>query len=293
MYGKALAEMMRHILVAVDLDVQAATATTLARALAGPEARVRIVHAYQPTAAAAIAGTSAPATRDACLDLLRKHAGSIPGAEHKQLEGPPARAILEEARAWRADTIVVAPRSRSTVERFLMGSVSTDILRNADANVLVARPGTNTFRSLLVCTDLHDPSRRAATLAAHLAERTGASATLLFAADPAFWGPNATAPWPPEAYDLDANWLDRAQQEALHEWLRSKVKDFNARHFAGRAAPVVKEGTPKDVLVREASRHDLVVLGTHGPNLYERAVVGSVAEHVAARAATSVLVVKN
>lgn len=282
---------MRHILVTVDLDVQAPTAIALAHALRGPETRVRIVHAYQHDATARAGAHAAPA-RDACLDLLRKHAGSIPGAEHKQLDGPAAQAVLDEARAWRADAIVVAPRPRSTVERFLLGSVSTDLLRNAKTNVLLARPAAHKIRSLLVCTDLHEPSRRAAALAAQLAERTGAAITLLFAADPAFWGPNATAPWPPEAYDLDADWLDRAQQAALHEWLRSKVQHFNAEHLGGRANTLVKEGSPKEIILREAARHDLVIVGTHGPNLYERTVLGSVAEHVAARAPTSVLVVK-
>lgn len=280
---------MQRVLVAVNLDAQAPTALALARALVGPDTEVRVVHAYSPSAAA-IAG-AAP-SRDACLDLLRKHAGSIPDAQPKQLDGAPARAILEEARAWGADTIVVAPRSRSTVERFLMGSISSDVLRNAEANVLLARPGASAVRRLLVCTDLHEPSRRAALLASRLGGRTGASTTLLFAADPAFWGPDATAPWPPEAYQLDAEWLDRAQQEALHEWLRAKVRAFNDQYLGGRATPVVREGHPKDVLLREAARHDLVVLGTHGPSLYERAAVGSVAEHVAARAPTSVLVVR-
>lgn len=283
---------MRHILAAIDLDAHAPTVLALARAVAGPESRIRLVHAYQPAAAAALSGSSAPTSREASLDALRKHAEAIPGAEHKPLDGPPARAIIEEARAWRADTIVVAPTSRSRVERFLMGSVSSEVLRNADANVLLARPTASTLRRLLICTDLHEPSRRAAIVAARLAERTSAQSTLLFAADPAFWGPNATAPWPPEAYEIDSDWLDRAHQEALHKWLRSKLEEFNARHLGGRSLALMKEGSPKEVILQEAFAHDLVIMGTHGPNVYERAVVGSVAEHVAAHASTSVLVVK-
>lgn len=283
---------MRHVLAAIGLDAHASTVLALARAVAGPETTIRIVHAYQPPASAALSGASMPTTREACLAELRKHAEAVPRAEHKQLDGPPARAILEEARAWRADTIVVAPSSRSPVERFLMGSVGTEILRHADANVLLARPSATTLRKLLVCTDLHEPSRRAALVAHELAERTHAASTLLFAADPAFWGADATAPWPPDAYDIDANWLDRAQQEALHEWLRTKLREFNARHLEGKASPIVKEGGPKELILGEAQTHDLVVLGTHGPTLYERAAIGSVAEHVAARARTSVLVVK-
>lgn len=283
---------MRHILVAIDLDAQASTALAAARAVAAPTTRIRVVHAYDPRLAPVSPGSTAPASHEAPLQLLRKHAQAIAGAEHKQLEGPPARAIIEEALAWRADTIVVAPDPRSRVDRLLSGSVSGEILRKADANVLLARPAPTTLRRVLVCTDLHEPSRRAALVAGRLAERSQAAATLLFAADPAFWGPNATAPWPPEAYDLDADWLDRAQREAIHDWLRTKLREFNATHLAGKATPVVREGSPKEVILEEAQGQDLIVVGTHGPNAYERAVVGSVAEHVAARAPASVLVVK-
>lgn len=283
---------MRHLLVAIDLDAQASNALALARALAAPDTRIRVVHAYVPRIAAAAASPTIHVSREASRSILRKHAEAIAGAEHKQLEGPPARAIIDEARAWRADAIIVAPSPRSGVERLLAGSVSSEILRKADTNVLLARPMASALRKLLVCTDLHEPSRRAALVAQLLAERAQATATLLFAADPAFWGPAATARWPPEAYDIDADWLDRAQQEAIHEWLRAKLREFNADQLAGKAIPLVREGGPKEIILQEARGHDLVVVGTHGPNAYERAVVGSVAEHVAARASTSVLVVK-
>ena len=282
---------MRHILVAIDLDEHAATAIRVARSIAGPEARIRVVHVDTSPAAAAHAGSSPPATPEGRLRALREHAGTIPGAEHNMLEGPTARAILEEAHAWRADTIVLAPRSKSRLERLLMGSVSTEILKQARCNVLLARPA-RAIERILVCTDMHEPSQRAARLAAQLAPRRGATLTLLFAADPALWGPRATAPWPPEAYEIDADWLDRAQQEALHEWLRKKLQEFNGKHMSGAAHAVLEDGSPKDVLTRAAGEHDLVVVGTHGPNAYERAFVGSVAEHVAARAPASVLVVK-
>lgn len=276
---------MTRILAAIDLGAQATTALRLAQAVAGPTSSIRIVHAARQE-------TATPSPRDAALSLLREHAATLPGAEHKLLGGPPARAILDEARDWRADLIVVAPKARSPVERLLMGSVSSEILRDADANVLVARPTAAPLRRLLVCTDLHAPSQRAAAVAARLAQQAGAATTLLFAADPAFWGPDATAPWPPEAYDIDADWLDRAHQEALHQWLRTKVKEFNAKHFGGQATPIVRDGSPREVILDEARRHDLVVVGTHGPNLYQRATIGSVAAQVAARAETSVLVVK-
>lgn len=283
---------MRRVLIAIDLDDEAGTVLSVARSVAGNEAVYRVVHVYRHASAAAFSGTSSAHGRESALNLLRKHAATIPRAEHKLLEGEPAPAILDEAHAWRADTIALAPHSKTRIERLLLGSTSERVLRKASTNVLFARRSLRATERVLVCTDLHVPSRVAAQLAAQIAARSGSKLSLLFAVNPAFWGPKSEAPWPPDAIDMDADWLDRAQQEALHAWLVTRLHAFNAEHLGGRAEAVVREGVPEEVILDAASDHDLVVVGTHGPTAYERAVVGSVAEAVASRAPTSVLVAK-
>jgi nucleotide-binding universal stress UspA family protein len=52
----------------------------------------------------------------------------------------PARAILAEAGARRADLIAVATHARSGVARFRLGSVADKVVRAAPCPVLVARP---------------------------------------------------------------------------------------------------------------------------------------------------------
>lgn len=44
--------------------------------------------------------------------------------------GDPARTILEDADEHDVDLIVLAKRHQSTLERWLLGSVATDVLRN-------------------------------------------------------------------------------------------------------------------------------------------------------------------
>lgn len=283
---------MRRVLIAIDLDDEAGTVLGAARSVAGNDATYRVVHVFRHAATAAVAGSSPPEGREGALNMLRKHAATIPGAEHKLLEGEPAPAILDEADAWRADTIALAPHSKTRIERLLLGSTSERVLRKASTNVLFARRPSRPIERALVCTDLHAPSRVAAQLAARIAAGSGAKLSLLFAAHPAFWGPKSEAAWPPDAIDMDADWLDRAQQEALHAWLATKLHAFNAEHLGGRAEAILREGVPEEVILDAARDHDLVVVGTHGPTAYERAVVGSVAEAVASRASTSVLVAK-
>ncbi len=56
-------------------------------------------------------------------------------------EGDPGEAIIEAARAENADMIVVGSHGRGAVGRFLIGSVSDHVVRNAPCPVLVVRSG--------------------------------------------------------------------------------------------------------------------------------------------------------
>lgn len=53
--------------------------------------------------------------------------------------GDPARVILEEAKEWGADLIVVGSRGLGAAGRLLLGSVSTSVVQHAPCDVLVVR----------------------------------------------------------------------------------------------------------------------------------------------------------
>ena len=50
-----------------------------------------------------------------------------------------ARAILDEAKEWGAELIVVGSHDRSRVERFLMGSIAESVVKHAPCSVLVLK----------------------------------------------------------------------------------------------------------------------------------------------------------
>ncbi len=60
--------------------------------------------------------------------------------EAKILAGRPKAAILDEARAWEADLVVVGSHGMSGVERFLLGSVSLAVASHAHCSVEIVRP---------------------------------------------------------------------------------------------------------------------------------------------------------
>jgi nucleotide-binding universal stress UspA family protein len=55
------------------------------------------------------------------------------------VEGDPKSQILDAAKEWRADMIVLGSHGRTGLGRFLMGSVSQDVVRHAHCSVEVFR----------------------------------------------------------------------------------------------------------------------------------------------------------
>ena len=62
-------------------------------------------------------------------------------AEGITLEGAPETAIIDHAKTWGADLIVVGMRDRSLLERLLLSSISEGVVKHAPCSVLVIKHG--------------------------------------------------------------------------------------------------------------------------------------------------------
>ena len=62
------------------------------------------------------------------------------------VEGPAAAAIVDEAKSWRADLVVVGTRGNGLLKRLLLGSTARSVLHHADASVLITRPTRSAVR---------------------------------------------------------------------------------------------------------------------------------------------------
>lgn len=75
-------------------------------------------------------------------DLLNAFASTRISPTLKFVEtGSPIEKIVEAARNWPADLIVVGTRGRSALSSLVLGSVAQGVLRHAPCPVLVVRPG--------------------------------------------------------------------------------------------------------------------------------------------------------
>ena len=139
----------KRILVAVDESAFAAHAAEVAIDLSkslGSE--VAFISVVDPDVTCVGADAGVPIDRMAAMQeqetkrlllAFQERAASNPVALIFVDVGRPATKIVEGARNWRADLIVIGSHGRGGVERILLGSVAESVLRHAPCPVLVIR----------------------------------------------------------------------------------------------------------------------------------------------------------
>lgn len=145
--GVQMAEVdVQRIVVAVDFEDPSLKAVAFARRLAGAfGAAVTLVHALEHPAAAAAHGTpqaAVEASEDATrsrLESLLQDFGSRSTATVAY--GDPASVIVEAAQDASADLIVMGTHGRSGLERLMLGSVATRVVKDPPCAVLIVPTG--------------------------------------------------------------------------------------------------------------------------------------------------------
>ncbi len=208
-------------------------------------------------------------------------------ATHSVLLGHGARAIVQCARETRADLVVTGSRGLTGIGGLLLGSVAQYVADRAPCCVLVARPAHCKIRSILLAADTSDGADRAADwlVRCPLPPDTRITvATVLRPPDPAPELPYCQAP----LYCADSEQERRAAEEVLENVCESLTA-------LGRSCcPVVRMGSPAAELLRlaEECHADLIALGARTSSLFERWVLGCVADGVLRYARCSVLVAR-
>ena len=81
----------------------------------------------------------AKAIVETAIEKLRQSLEQSVTVSGEYVQGAPKHVILDEAKSWHADLIVVGSHGYRAWERFLLGSVSQAIVAHADCSVEVVR----------------------------------------------------------------------------------------------------------------------------------------------------------
>jgi Ala-tRNA(Pro) deacylase len=165
--GRPGDRVFRRILVAVDESEQAAWAATLTGRLAAAiGARVMLVHVVVPANSAVVAGTEVGAIyeplttrRLAGERLLERLSEALPVLLRVQVticDGDAATQVVQVARDWGADLIVIGTHARGRIANFLLGSTAEGVVRRASCPVMTISYDPLTMRKVKDYLDSHD-----------------------------------------------------------------------------------------------------------------------------------------
>jgi len=216
------------------------------------------------------------------------------------LVGFPRKAVVQYAKEWGADFVMVGSHGQGALSRFLLGSVAQAVLRTAPCSVEVVRPRMNESRSrqgmkILLGTDGSDGASVAAKSVANRPWPAGSQVKVISAVQLLVPGNemmmSSSSPIYPTSL-LEEVW-DEVRSSA-HEAVAEARKTLEAAGMKIVPGETTPEGDPRVVLLAQAKEWDadLIVLGSYGRRGMDRILMGSVSESVALHAHCSVEVIR-
>ena len=206
------------------------------------------------------------------------------------LHGRPASRIVLEAEQSGADLVVVGAQGYGPVERFLLGSVSSEVVDRGPCPVLVVR--TPRIGRILVATDGSGDGDLAAAFLRTFPVFGDPAVKVLSVVDPGmpWWAGMSTAD-AMAAGDVYATVSDAARKHA-REVATATAHRLGIPHVLAESRPI--EGEVGSTIVAAANdwQADMVVVGMRGHGIVHRALVGSTSRHVLHDAPMSVLIVR-
>jgi nucleotide-binding universal stress UspA family protein len=208
----------------------------------------------------------------------------VRGAE-RFVTGRPVEALPDLAAQY--DLMIVASHARKGLERILLGSVTSRLVRHVRTPTLVVGLGDPPPASTGRIKVLAPLDEREDGALPWLAKRLpDEPVEVVHVLPPDRWLPRALLGEPGQPSD------PAVRRQAVEQGLRARAAAFG---FPGAAITLVHRdtGNPGDAIARIADREDadVVVLPTHTRTTFEHWFVGSVAERVVERAPCPVLVV--
>ena len=212
--------------------------------------------------------------------------------------GFPTKAVPEYANEWGADLVMVGAHGRNAVARFFLGRFAQAVLRSSPCSVEIVRrdPAPRSpfdGMKILLATDGSEFSCKALCSIANRPWPAKTQIRILSVVEL----PMVQANPLPEYSEYPNTVFESACKEVR---MHAKQAVANAREMLSAAGLSVcdreatPEGDPRSVVLdlAEAWEEDLIVLGSHGKQGWDRLLIGSVAESVALQAHCSVEIIR-
>ena len=212
--------------------------------------------------------------------------GAIAGTRVRVEAGHPADVVPAAADAADADLVLIGAHGHGFLQRVLLGSTASTLVRTVRRPVLVAKsPGRAAYRRALLPVDFSPASADALGIVRRWFPDV--EPVLLHAFEPPFDGMLRYA-------GVDDDTIHRYRIEA-------RTRAFDRLHALAHGAGLAPHAYVGDVQLGHpvrrivaAERHhacDLVVLGKHGTRVTEELLLGSVTKQVLAESRSDVLVI--
>lgn len=300
--GAAAPAQLRRLLCAIDLSDTSAAALDAAAALArATGAEITAVFVLPPLPSHGDGevplvpdpGARSVVAKDVEAFVRGVRARGVSVSARVEI-GNPAAEILAAAMETRADAVVLGTHGRSTVERWVMGSVAQKVLRGAACPVItVSSPGGTqalAHRALagpvLCAIDLAETAPAVLGWALSIARSTGARVTALHVVED---------PWQYESVCLglqDRGGRRRQLEDAAGARLLRTIE--SERRGGDRVVTLLAAGKPHREILRVADEEGaaMIVMGREAADAGRGALFGSNADRVMRAATCPVLTVR-
>ncbi len=223
-------------------------------------------------------------------DLLILDPGDVP-AQAVARWGYPAEEVLRALAALKADLLVIGARGHSALKLLLLGSVTQAVVQHATRPVLVARPGSQTLKTIVVGYDGSVPAKKAVRFLSRLALPSDARIVLACVVEPFAVPPTTPAPYRKRALE-EAQAINLQRHHHAEQAVRAIAGEMAAEGMT--LTPRVLAGPAAEELMAVVKEEaaDLVVVGSRKPAAARHYLLGSTAEKLVRHSPSSVLVVR-
>jgi len=194
-------------------------------------------------------------------------------------QGAIAPVILKRA-PKRDGLLVVGSKGLDALDRFMLGSVSTNLIHHATCPVLVVKDEAAPLRRITLATDGSDASAKALEFVLTKFQPDRST------------GKGRRVPIHVSVIHVMPFLKYPELKEAGHKLIEQSVRELIKAGFTAEA--VCQLGKPAEEIMKVASKHhaDLIVMGAKGLGAIARFLLGSVSTRVVQHANCSVLVVR-